>query len=322
MPAAVPSCFRGHGGDRGLPNLTTCFYNTPHGVAALTWSRTLVGHSLRADLHLDDHLVTYHLPIKPWFFWKKHGSKVFLLENKIRVQFSWDLGRAKFLSGPEPVSGFFFAVSVDGETTLIAEDRYSREDAYTGTRAARLVLRQEQVFADKVHTTKARFGGVTHEVSINCHTCEDPSLTFFIDRKKVLQVKRLKWKFRGNERIEFDGVQIQVSWDVYNWLFDNNSYENKYAVFMLRFEEEGEDGENWEEKCDANKVIPLCRPWEREKKMKKKSNNKSLLKTRSSSSSSSVSSAGSSSVMEWTSSEDDELQSTGGFSLLIHARRN
>ncbi|XP_068649207.1 uncharacterized protein [Aristolochia californica] len=322
MPEAVPSCFRAHGGDHGLPNLTTCFYNIPHGVAALTWARTLVGHSLRADLHLDGHVITYHLHIKPWLFWKKHGSKAFLLDNKIRVQFFWNLSRAKFLSRPEPVSGIFFAVAVNGEVTLIAGDDYSHEDAYAGTTAARLVLRQEHVFANKVYTTKARFGGMTHDVSIDCNTYEDPRLTFFIDRKKVLQVKRLKWKFRGNERVEFDGVQIQVSWDVYNWLFDDNSNENKYAVFMLRFEGEGEDGKNWVEKCDTSKVIPLCRPWEMDKNMKKKKNNKRLLKTSSSSSSSSVSSAGSSSVMKWTSSEDNKLRSSGGFSLLIHAWRN
>ncbi|KAJ4977488.1 hypothetical protein NE237_002594 [Protea cynaroides] len=35
-----------------------------------------------------------------------------------------------------------------------------------------------------------------------------------------VEVKRLKWKFRGNERIVEDGVLIQVSLDVYNWLFD------------------------------------------------------------------------------------------------------
>ncbi|KAG9456254.1 hypothetical protein H6P81_000762 [Aristolochia fimbriata] len=326
MPDAVPSCFRAHGAEHGLPNLTTSFYSTPHGVAALTWARTLVGRSLRADLHLDGHrLITHNIHINPWLFWKKQGSKAFLLGDKLRVRFSWDLARAKFHSAPEPASGFVFAVDVDGDTTLIAGERRDRDCA--GARAARLVLRQEHAFANKAYATKARFGGAVHDVCVDCNACEDdPRLSVFIDRKKVLQVKRLKWKFRGNERIEFEGVGVQVSWDVYNWLFDDSSYDNnKYAVFALRFEgDRGEEGEekNWAERCEPGKVIPLCKPWEMEKNGKTKKSHKRLLKTSSSSSSSSVSSAGSSTVMEWNSSEDCELQSSGGFSLLIHAWRN
>ncbi|OMP07289.1 hypothetical protein COLO4_07472 [Corchorus olitorius] len=117
-----------------------------------------------------------------------------------------DLSRAKFGSGPEPDSGFSIAVVVDGELTLLVGD--STKEAYARTRAhkpvrsqalvLRMVLSREHVFGSKVYNTKARFGGKSREISC-----------FSIDNQRVLQIKRFKWKFRGNERIEFDGVSFK-----------------------------------------------------------------------------------------------------------------
>lgn len=135
-------------------------------------------------------------------------------------------------------------------------------------------------------------------------------------------MKHLRWKFRGNEKIEFEGVPVQVSWDIYNWLFDD--VVDGHAVFMFRFEKKGfEEAESVSIGGDLNsKAMVLWQPFglEMMKGLEGKKMKRSLLKTMSSSSSSSsVSSRGSSSVMEWATMEENELQSSPGFSLLIYA---
>ncbi|KAL2906136.1 Uncharacterized protein RDABS01_004846 [Bienertia sinuspersici] len=49
--------------------------------------------------------------------------------------------------------------------------------------------------------------------------------------------RKIKWKFRGSERIEVDGYPIQLSCDVYNWLFEQDcGTHDDYALFTFRFE--------------------------------------------------------------------------------------
>ncbi|GAB4854659.1 hypothetical protein Ancab_023241, partial [Ancistrocladus abbreviatus] len=87
-----------------------------------------------------------------------------------------------------------------------------------------LVIRREHVFGNRFYATKTNFGGKTREISIECKpNDDDPKLSIKFDQKRVLQIKHLKWKFRGNERIEVDGQPIQLSWDVYNWLFEDDN---------------------------------------------------------------------------------------------------
>lgn len=182
---------------------------------------------------------------------------------------------------------------------------------------------------NRIYSTKARFGGKSREISIDCRVNEDAKLCFSVDKIRVLEIKRLKWKFRGNEKIEVDGVPIQVSWDVHNWLF-HRDLSDGHALFMFKFENCGADNQEGEEEkhFDEKNGIVL---WEQNsgnfsmsgtewKKMKK---NSFLRSARSSSSSSismsSASSACSSSVMEWASTEETELSSTSGFSLMVYA---
>ncbi|KAK3211493.1 hypothetical protein Dsin_016199 [Dipteronia sinensis] len=355
----------------GKPNLTTCLYQTHLGLFSLTWSRTFIGHSLHLNLHPVDFsspspsssssplfslsnnspslsTLSFHLHIKPFLFWKKHGSKKLTTANTTAVAASsirvfWDLSKAKFGSGPEPQSGFYIAVVFDGEMTLLVGD--STKEAYSKTRAQLtprtnqvLVLRREHVFGNKVYTTKAKFGGKTREISIDCSVNSDARLCFSVDNKRVLQIKRLKWKFRGNERIEVDGVSIQVSWDVYNWLFEDLNNNGHAAVFMFRFENpNNEDEEEKQEEEVKNDVVSWKQPqktgsfsfggmngieW---KKMTRKS---LMMRTARSSSLSSISmtssaassSGCSSSVMEWNSSteESDLCPGFNGFSLLVY----
>ncbi|XP_044471090.1 uncharacterized protein LOC123200058 [Mangifera indica] len=333
----------------GKLKLTTCFYNTNLGLFSLTWSKTFLGHSLHLNLHPSDFTgspfsfshgslsdpstVSFHLHIEPFKFWKKHGSKK-LMNNAPAtslIQIFWDLSRAKFGSGPEPQSRFYIAVVVDGEIALLVGD--STREAYARTKARKpekasrvLVLRREHVFGNKVYCTKVKFGGKTREISIDCSVNSDARLSFSVDNKRVLQIKKLKWKFRGNERIEVDKVPIQVSWDVYNWLFEDMN--NGRAVFMFRFEnleirerdeEEENSGQYLQQGSGSCSFGVSGIEW---RKMRK-----SLMRTARSSSSSPISimssassSVCSSSVMEWAAStEEIELNpGANGFSLLIY----
>ncbi|WCJ30374.1 hypothetical protein M5689_011938 [Euphorbia peplus] len=345
----------------GNPNLTTCLYQTELGLFSLTWSRTFFsGHSLHLHLHPSDggaggcsplslsnppslSAVSFHLHIKPFIFWKKHGSKKLNFKNQEsdsgpRIQIFWDLSKAKFGSGPEPVSGFFIAVVVDREIILFVGDL--TKQAVSKTRARKtpgksqvLVLRREHVYSDRVYATKARFGGKIRDVSIDCATNSDGRLSFSVDGKRVLLIKRLKWKFRGNEKIEVDGVPIQISWDVYNWLFEDLS--NGHAIFIFRFEDI-EDPEEEEIFSDGQEVAKSgdIIPWQQNSSssygmsgIEWRKMRRNLIRTTMSSSSSSISMSSatsvgsSSSIMEWASTEENELSAPTGFSLIVYAWR-
>ncbi|KAH8504131.1 hypothetical protein Peur_046293 [Populus x canadensis] len=366
----------------GNSNLTTCLYQTDLGLFSLTWSSCFLGHSLHLHLHPIDcnnsycspgfhsnplslSTISFHLNIKPSLFWKKHGSKKFHVTNQEantptpRIQIFWDLSRAKFGSGHEPQSGFYIAVVVEREMVLVVGDltkeAFAKTKALKKERAQVLVLRREHVFGNRVYTTRARFGGKNREISIDCSVNNDARLCFCVDNKRVLQIKRLKWKFRGNERIEVDGVPIQVSWDVYNWLFDDINTD--HAVFMFRFESNLDHPKEEEEVVQKQEQIEAYGCHHQQQEINEKNNNKdvvlwqqnssssttsfgmsptewrkmrkSLMRTaaRSSSSSSismsSASSGGSSSVMEWASSTEESELCGGpiGFSLLVYAWR-
>ncbi|TXG62237.1 hypothetical protein EZV62_013600 [Acer yangbiense] len=224
--------------------------------------------------------------------------------------------------------------------TLLVGD--STKEAYSKTRVQMtprtnqvLVMRREHVFGNKVYTTKAKFGGKTREISIDCSVNSDARLCFSVDNKRVLQIKRLKWKFRGNERIEVDGVSIQVSWDVYNWLFEDLNNNGHAAVFMFRFENPNNEDEEKEEEV-KNDVVS----WKHQKtgscsfggmngiEWKKMMRKSLMMRTARSSSLSSISMASSaasssgcsSSVMEWNSSTEESELCPGfnGFSLLVY----
>ncbi|KAL6207347.1 hypothetical protein ACLB2K_018305 [Fragaria x ananassa] len=265
---------------------------------------------------------SFHLNIKPFFFWKRHGSKK-LAPN---VLIFWDFSRAKFSSGPEPLSAFYVAVVVDGDMTLLLGDL--NKEAYAKTRANQvldqspqpqaLVLKREHVVAKNIYTTKAKLGGRIRDIQIECgHNDDFSRLSFSVDNKRVLQIKRLKWKFRGNERIEVDGVPMHISWDVYNWLFENDGNDG-HAVFMFRFEEDEQDINtqlsvgNWAQQQQQFWNFGMNGiEW---RKMGKSFSSSSV----------SMSSAGScsSSVMEWATMEESELSAgPTGFSLLVYAWR-
>ncbi|KAI4376866.1 hypothetical protein MLD38_014576 [Melastoma candidum] len=346
-------------------NLTTCLYHSHLGIFSFTWSRTLFGRSLH--LHLHPHSpspsfdfspssssLSFHLHMNNFFFRNKRGSQKLCSTSPLLPSSSssslllcWDLSRAKFASGPEPVSGFYIAVSVDGELALLVGDLGKLACARMRARmpdksvSQALFLRREHVFGNRVYHTTARIGAKNREISVDCNVNGDGRLSFCVDKERVLHVKRLKWKFRGNERVEFDGVSFQVSWDVYNWLFED--VRDGHAVFMFRFDKLGDvvrEEDQRSQKKDGDKERAFTsnqnmltwsqqpQSWsscsfgmnEIELRKMRKSMPRASRSASSSSMSSSASSCGSnSSVMEWASAEENNLMGPVGFSLLVYA---
>ena len=60
----------------------------------------------------------------------------------------------------------------------------------------------------------------------------EPKLCVRVDKQIVVIVKRLMWKFRGNQTILVDGLPVELFWDVHNWLFSPTS--DAYAIFMFQ----------------------------------------------------------------------------------------
>ncbi|KAI9106422.1 hypothetical protein K1719_021950 [Acacia pycnantha] len=329
MSSVISSCFRpSHTSDDPPPppslsptnpNLTTYLYHTHLGFVSLTWSRSVLGRSLHLQLHLHPSSPSsFHLHIKPFLFCKKHGVKKISPSTRI----FWNTSKARFGSGPEPLSGFYIAVVVDRNMVLLVGDGV--KDSYSRTRAREpltpqiLVLKREHVVVhNKVYSTKAKFGGRVRDIRIDCGSADDSRLCFSVDGEKVLQIRRLEWKFRGNEKVEVDGIPVQISWDVYNWLFEKQSSDG-HAIFMFKFEEQEEDADEagGKEIGDRN----LANLWSQQQNW---SGYNDLGKSFSSSSVSMSSSArslgSSSSVLEWSSVEENELVVPVGFSLLVYA---
>lgn len=260
MPEPIPSCFRGSvaGGPPAStavgPSLTTSIYDTRLGLASFSWSRTVLGLSLRADLRLspsssgddndDNGDVPFFFRIRPWFFWKRKGARRFRLLDGVlhrAVDVAWDLTRARFPStgGSEPSSNFYVAIAVDGEMLLVAgdmdEEAHRRMKAKRRTPAMPVSRREHALLKPdaaaggrRSYRTAARVSGREREIAIEIGGKEKESsgLCVSVDGTKVLHVRRLRWKFRGRERIEIDGSgggggvgRIQISWDLHSWLF-------------------------------------------------------------------------------------------------------
>ena len=239
-------------------------------VLSVTWFKTLMGQGLLVQVDDPSCQLACHIDMKPWLFWKKQGSKSFETRCGSKLEVVWDLTSAKYGSGPEPKEGFFVCVICGRNVVLLLGDmqkeamkkvrsrgrgeekdeanhyegaieaKHERKEDQEEEEVCKAVLlsRREHMSGRRIYTTRARFfeTGGTHDIAIECHTgCETdpPRLSVRIDKKLVVQVKRLMWKFRGNQTILIDGLPIEVFWDVHNWLF-NPSNGNEHAIFMFQ----------------------------------------------------------------------------------------
>lgn len=153
------------------------------------------------------------------------------------------------------MSGFYVSVQVDSQVVLLLGDPFDEDEdeepvlhekrpqAKAGKLEPALISRSEQYFGGSVFSTKAKFGGARtsqdHDVLIKfgrgreeddrCYT--SPVLSVFIDGKRMFQVQRLRWNFRGNQSIFVDGLLVDMMWDVHDWFFGQGT---GCAVFLLR----------------------------------------------------------------------------------------
>ncbi|WVY96706.1 hypothetical protein V8G54_028857 [Vigna mungo] len=133
---------------------------------------------------------------------------------------------------------------------------------------------------------------------IEIELCSGEVLRVKMDGQVCLVVKRLAWKFRGNEKIFIDGVEVEFYWDVLSWVVDSEN-GNGYGVFVFQV---GDGGTVWPEMVGPEKKL-----------MKKRLSNSGVLQWTEESSDGGRSS--------FSSSTRSCGSSNGGFSLLLYAWR-
>ncbi|KAK4751235.1 hypothetical protein SAY87_004717 [Trapa incisa] len=197
-------------------------------LITVTWSKNSMGQSLTVEI--DDHSSNQSLckvDTKPWIFSKRKGRKT-LEACSTLVDVHWDFSSAKFGAGPEPSEGFYVALVIDREMILLLGDlkkeAFKKTDASSAPMAAVFIAKREHIFGKKIFATKAQFcnNGQVHDLVIECDSgsgINDLCLVIRVDSKRVMQVQRLDWKFRGNQTILIDGFAVEVYWDVHDWLF-------------------------------------------------------------------------------------------------------
>ncbi|KAL5059594.1 hypothetical protein RYX36_031198 [Vicia faba] len=236
------------GSTRGAQNVVTCIYQCKlRGRSCLitvSWTKNLMGQGLSVGIEeLGNHCLC-KVDIKPWLFSKRKGCKNLEVESS-KIGILWDLSYAKFGSGPEPLEGYYLVVLFNKKMVLLLGDLKKEAckkidydnnvSAYNSD--AVFIAKREHVFGKRFYSAKAQFcdKGKIHDVRIECDnvigSTDDPCLVIRIDSKIVMQVRQLKWKFRGNQTILVDSFPVEVFWDVHNWLFGNVAGN---AVFMFQ----------------------------------------------------------------------------------------
>lgn len=223
-------------------------------LITVTWCKNLLLHGLSISIESPDGENQYNckVELKPWYFWRKYGSKRFIVDDK-SVDIFWDLKAARFHGETEPTSEYYVAVVCNEEVVLLLGDLKKEAYKKTNCRPAMidpiLISRKEHIFGKKKFITKEKFHGKDrlHEISIECKkrgtnsigninndTClngVEPEMEIRIDGHLVIHVKHLQWKFRGNETIHFNKLRLEVYWDVHDWLFSPGL---RQALFIFK----------------------------------------------------------------------------------------
>ncbi|KAK9137341.1 hypothetical protein Sjap_007935 [Stephania japonica] len=277
----LPSCFSNPSNPSDMPqNLVTCIYQTHLSntttttddddehhqqqlcYLTLTWCKTLLSHTL--TIHASPDLFTKTISLHPpslSLFRSKSGSKSVPLntpQNRAKnrankVKLYWDFSKAQFApNSAEPINGFYFSIVSNAQIRFVLGDL--RDSAIRRSGLARLgnveqptlLSRREHVFGRKRYATTAQLLGAKREIGIEC--CGG-ALKVKIDGSVSLVVKRLGWKFRGNERILVGGVGVEFYWDVLNWVSGGSN--NGHGVFVFQVG----DGGVWPEMVGAEKRL-------------------------------------------------------------------
>lgn len=257
MMKDFPSCF----GENGVQvadsspsttsraqNLVACIYHyhsqSFSGFITVTWIKNLMAQALSIAVENSANDSLGKVDIRPWLFSKRKGFKKMVVDST-KVDIYWDLSSAKFGSSPEPLEGFYLAIALNQELCLLLGDlqseAYKKIDPSPFASKATFLARKEHIFGKRLYNSKAQFceKGRLHDIRIEFDPNENfgKCLTMFVDRKAVLQVTHLQWKFRGNQSICVDGVCVEVYWDVHGWLFDSVAGS---AIFLFRTQVPGE----------------------------------------------------------------------------------
>ncbi|KAL4278802.1 hypothetical protein GQ457_03G008470 [Hibiscus cannabinus] len=158
----------------------------------VTWCRNLLLHGLSISVQGPDGDEHYRckVELKPWNFWRKQGSKHFIVDGTI-VDVVWDLKAAKFNGETEPRTDYYVAIN---EVVLLLGDQ--KKDAYrkTGCRPSliepMLISRREHIFGKRKFTTRVKFNekGTFHDVAVECNSDGiDPVLEIRINGKLAVQ---------------------------------------------------------------------------------------------------------------------------------------
>ncbi|CAL9770593.1 unnamed protein product [Musa acuminata subsp. burmannicoides] len=224
----------------------TCLYRTKLStprelLVKVTWSKGNVGPVL--SVGIDDNPSIHRSEPDAMncpLLRKKKGSRSYV-SGSYAVGLHWDIASAKYGSGPEPIDGFYVVIVVNSEFALLLGDMsrdYIRNIADSLPVAEfSMIGRKEQVVGHAHHSTRARFcdGGIDHEITVRCKgdRCDAKAseLSVSVDKKLVVQVRSLRWNFRGNQTIFIDGSPVDLMWDVHDWWFGSSS---GCAAFMFR----------------------------------------------------------------------------------------
>lgn len=252
-------------------NLVACIYHYQSqafsGFITVTWIKNLMAQALSIALDNASNDCLAKVDIKPWLFSKRKGFKNIVLDST-KLDIYWDLSSAKFGAGPEPLEGFYLAIALNQQLCLLLGDlqteAYKKIDPSPLASKATFVARKEHIFGKRLYNCKAQFCGKgrLHDVRIEYDPSESfgKCLKMFIDRKAVLQVTQLKWKFRGNQTILVDGVSVEVYWDVHGWLFDSVVGS---AIFLFRTQVSGE--KPWANRSPSEPSALRWKDWQRSK---------------------------------------------------------
>ncbi|KAF4374405.1 uncharacterized protein LOC133034936 [Cannabis sativa] len=312
-------------------NLITCIYqtqlcNSPT-YLTLTWSKSTFTHSL--TIYAPD-LFSITIPLQPStfsLFGARPGSKSIYLthQHSQKIKLYWDFTRAEFATNSaEPDSSFYVAITCNAKLEFflgdLLDELTQRSGLVTRTQVLpiipALLSRREHVFGRRNYASRAMFLGSKHEIGIECG---GGTLKVKVDGETSLVVKRLAWKFRGNEKIYVGEIEVEFFWDVFNWVSNGNN-GNGHGVFVFQVG----DGGVWPEMVGP------------EKRLLRKSLSSATAPAGSSASmaASSSNSPSCSSVLQWAEESSDggrsssssstrscSTGSNGGFSLLLYAWR-
>ncbi|KAH7302167.1 hypothetical protein KP509_23G059200 [Ceratopteris richardii] len=226
---------------RMADNAVACLYRIKirgtFPVVTVTWCKSLVCLAISLNMQ-EEKSAPCKTDMKPWILSKKKGWKSLEVGLNTKLDVYWDFTAAKYDSNPEPLEGFFLALVHDNEIVLLLgdmkEEAYSKAQAKTPAADNYMISRKEHIFGRRHYAAKVQFGerGRTHDILIECNARgKEPRLSVKVDKQIVVQVKRLMWKFRGNQTILVDGYPVELFWDVHNWLF---SPSDCHAVFMFQ----------------------------------------------------------------------------------------